>query len=366
MPNSSRLARYLQHYLPSFAHLSVLVRSLPVIHFRRSEPADKQTTRLKDRLQRFGDRRWQLRREFLEALGEAGHTSRMVMEYLIWREFAGAGAPAGDRLLSAIKVVLDGHDPSRKPLEVLGSLRLQTSSQSTTLREEANSRAETKQCPPAAPTQRPVAARFEALFSGREAQPMSGDRRVEITWEDVGELVRNLIHAIQREGLAPQVVVGIGRGGAVPASLIAHALRCRQLGWMSLSHRDARGAPGLRNRPYIRGSELPRVRATSVLLVDDIIVTGRSCRLAIDGDERRNPRRPEELVGLRFHYPDARISVAGLLVHRIGVHALQVDGESWLGGYQIEADSQSRQWVDFPWEPDIQYRSWPHDGASAQ
>jgi hypoxanthine phosphoribosyltransferase len=72
------------------------------------------------------------------------------------------------------------------------------------------------------------------------------------------------------------VVVGVLRGGRVPAMLVAHQLGV-PLRFIRVSHRDDANVP-LRDEPDQRGT-VPEV-AGRVLLVDDVSVTGKSLQVA--------------------------------------------------------------------------------------
>ncbi len=74
-------------------------------------------------------------------------------------------------------------------------------------------------------------------------------------------------------------VVGIARGGIVPASMIAHQLNC-DLKIVNLNYRDDENNPRF-DKPQITGSpeELTCISG-SVLLVDDVSVSGQTLLLA--------------------------------------------------------------------------------------
>ena len=70
-------------------------------------------------------------------------------------------------------------------------------------------------------------------------------------------------------------VVGIGRGGTVPASLIAHQLRC-DLHMVQVNYRDDANQPSYEQPRWLQ-EELPKLNPTTrILLVDDVAVSGKT------------------------------------------------------------------------------------------
>lgn len=80
-----------------------------------------------------------------------------------------------------------------------------------------------------------------------------------------------------REFPFPEVdrVVGIGRGGVVPASLIAHQLqRALHIVWVNYRHDDNQPA---HDYPQWLDTELPHFDSNDrILLVDDVAVSGQT------------------------------------------------------------------------------------------
>lgn len=95
------------------------------------------------------------------------------------------------------------------------------------------------------------------------------DNKVSLSFATISEALRELP--------LPEVdhVVGIGRGGVVPASLIAHQLQ-RELSivWVNYRHDDNQPA---HDHPQWLESELPYFDADArILLVDDVAVSGQT------------------------------------------------------------------------------------------
>lgn len=71
------------------------------------------------------------------------------------------------------------------------------------------------------------------------------------------------------------LVIGIARGGLVPASLIAHQLKCK-LKIIHVNYRDDDNQP-VRSQPEIlQEFQIDMDRFQKILLVDDVSVTGKT------------------------------------------------------------------------------------------
>ncbi len=112
--------------------------------------------------------------------------------------------------------------------------------------------------------------------------PRTGDRpapdtpRVHfVKWDDFDAMIKSLVGHVRRLGFAADCVVGIARGGCVPAVALSHALSVPDFSVISASvHKtDAVRAP--RKTVAVRAlASPPDYHARNVLLVDDVIHTG--------------------------------------------------------------------------------------------
>ena len=108
-------------------------------------------------------------------------------------------------------------------------------------------------------------------------------KRVYYTWRDVENFTQEIIRQIHNDGWRPDYVVGITRGGLVPANLISQYLGVR-METLRVSLRDgsecesnlwmAEDAFGYDNEPPIGADEINPALAKNILIVDDINDTG--------------------------------------------------------------------------------------------
>ena len=142
---------------------------------------------------------------------------------------------------------------------------------------------------------------------------------LKLSWDDIEALSAELADAVvnARGPVDPQAtLLGVSRGGLIPATLVAHRLGVRKVEALGLmSYED--GPDGTQGA-LVEYGEAPRVAS---IIIDDIIDTGRT------------------LEALRARYPDAIIAA---LVDK-------TDGRS---GAIAARRTPAGLWVAFPWEAD--------------
>jgi len=77
------------------------------------------------------------------------------------------------------------------------------------------------------------------------------------------------------------LVIGIGTGGIVPASIAAFHLRC-ELAVMTLNFRDENNTPKFENPVVLKMPGELKPEGKRILLVDDVSVSGKTMALALD------------------------------------------------------------------------------------
>ncbi|MBL7971700.1 MAG: phosphoribosyltransferase [Prolixibacteraceae bacterium] len=76
------------------------------------------------------------------------------------------------------------------------------------------------------------------------------------------------------------LVIGIGSGGIVPASLVAFHLGC-ELRIITLNYRDENNTPRYENPVILNMPEMPSLQDKRILLVDDVSVSGKTLNEAL-------------------------------------------------------------------------------------
>jgi len=109
-----------------------------------------------------------------------------------------------------------------------------------------------------------------------------------LTWDDITSAVSRVTDAITSSGYEVEVVVGILRGGVIPAVLVADRLGVKDIGVMDIKFYEAPGVTG--KEPYLRQPLTLPIRDKNVLIVDDISDTGLTLKVALDVVRHYAPR----------------------------------------------------------------------------
>lgn len=111
---------------------------------------------------------------------------------------------------------------------------------------------------------------------------MTTPEREVLTWELFGTASRELAALVHASGFEPDVVLGIARGGLVPAGAIAYALDCKNLFALNVEFYTGvgttRDAPVILP-PFLNAADLD---GKSVLVVDDVADSGRTLELVVE------------------------------------------------------------------------------------
>ena len=100
-----------------------------------------------------------------------------------------------------------------------------------------------------------------------------------LTYELFGQAVRELAEQIAATDFRPDILLGIARGGLVPAGALAYALDCKNLFTISVEFYtgvDARLDVPVMLPPFLDARDLD---AAKVLVVDDVADTGKTLEL---------------------------------------------------------------------------------------
>lgn len=98
-----------------------------------------------------------------------------------------------------------------------------------------------------------------------------------LTWEEVDRICRDIAVEASKQ-LGPDLVVGIGKGGLIPACVIASLMRVDLYPCLVTRRRHGEIVS---DRPEIIVSVTEKVAGQRVLIVDEMVLTGETMRLVL-------------------------------------------------------------------------------------
>jgi|ERR1044072_120933 hypoxanthine phosphoribosyltransferase len=156
-------------------------------------------------------------------------------------------------------------------------------------------------------------------------------KTVRLSWADVDSLTRRLAEAIIADQYDLEVIIGILRGGCIPAIHLSHILSIRHFIALHVQTRATDQARSERIEPIIlKPRLLEEIRGKRILLVDEVTNTGMTLRAASEFVQSFNPASVRSAVLVwDTQPPKGMINVSGIVAD-----------------YCIE---KIDAWVRFPW-----------------
>lgn len=127
---------------------------------------------------------------------------------------------------------------------------------------------------------------------------MSGIQRHEIrvryvSWSSIqvilAELAKRVIGSYK-----PDILIAIAKGGLIPSRILLDLLGIEEMGVVEVKFYKG---PGVRiEKPFIKSIAIPPLKDKMVLVVDDVVDTGRTIQLVIDTISPYAPRAVKTMV----------------------------------------------------------------------
>ncbi len=118
------------------------------------------------------------------------------------------------------------------------------------------------------------------------------EKEIEFTWEDIIKLCNIIAERISKEYGTVDLVVGILRSGAIPAAIVSMLLGVDEVYMIRVIHyEDGMPPREITREPIVRREISMNVRGKSILVVDDLIRTGKTLIKVISELKRLGARR---------------------------------------------------------------------------
>ncbi len=117
-----------------------------------------------------------------------------------------------------------------------------------------------------------------------------------VSWDEVYKLTETLVFKIKHSGFKPDIVIGIARGGLVPARIVCDFLLQKNLVCIKAEHWGIASMLGEAKITY----PLPvDISGKKVLVVDDVVDSGDTCAVVMKHIAEKNPSEVRTAV---LHY----------------------------------------------------------------
>jgi len=109
-----------------------------------------------------------------------------------------------------------------------------------------------------------------------------------VTWDEIYRWCKNLVAKIEKSGYRPDTLIALARSGFVPGRIISDLLGITNLLGLKVEHwLDTTGQH--RDEATIPYKVPFKLRGRKVLVVDDIVDTGKSMKVSVEYIKRFNP-----------------------------------------------------------------------------
>ncbi len=140
------------------------------------------------------------------------------------------------------------------------------------------------------------------------------------SWDDIEEMISRIAEEVERRGFRPDIILGVSRGGIIPALLLSDKLRVPV---DIIGVRFYKGVRDVGERPHIIQDITQTLRGRRVLIVDDVSDTGHTLKLVKRYVEERGAR---EVMVCTLHYKPWAV---------------------YRPDYYVE---ETEAWIIYPWE----------------
>ncbi len=122
-----------------------------------------------------------------------------------------------------------------------------------------------------------------------------------VTWDEIEDWCRNLSDKIISNPI-PDAIIGLSRGGLVPARMISDKLLIKELYAIKTEHWGLTATKD--GTATLRQGLSSDIRGMNVLIVDDITDTGQSMKVAVDYVKSQSPKSVQTAAMLHITHSE--------------------------------------------------------------
>lgn len=119
-----------------------------------------------------------------------------------------------------------------------------------------------------------------------------------VTWREIDQLAQNLYHLVKNDDYRPEIILGISRGGTIPARLLSDMFEAgfpfkNEKTTFILATMQVKFYTGIsetHTQPMIEQDVTTPIYFKKILLVDDLADTGASLQCALDYISSKSPK----------------------------------------------------------------------------
>jgi hypoxanthine phosphoribosyltransferase len=141
-----------------------------------------------------------------------------------------------------------------------------------------------------------------------------------VSWSEIHRALGMLAGKVLLHG-KPDVLVIIAKGGLVPGRILADFINIEDIGFIEVKFYKSIGVRG--EKPYMKSASLPPLTDKNVLVVDDVVDSGRTMQLVV-----------EYLSGYKVK----------------STRTLTIYVKPWSSYIPDYYYAQTTKWIIFPWE----------------
>lgn len=100
-----------------------------------------------------------------------------------------------------------------------------------------------------------------------------------VSWREVHEVMGLLAKRLIKD-CTPEIIVAVAKGGLIPARILSDILGVEEMGFIEIKFYKSIGIRA--EKPFIKHVAIPSIKDRNVLVVDDVVDSGRTMQLVVD------------------------------------------------------------------------------------